>query len=296
MSTHEEARLSAAGMLRLRKVDRDRVRAWRERADEADKRGDSDRAAALRNMADKIETNYRQKSPMSTHEQARLADRLSDQIKPLLAGKPAEVQGAVIALPDPLGLGFNVEPVRKCGPCQLCCKLLPIAEFQKPANTRCTHQRFGKGCAVYGRPGRPDSCASWSCRWLLGLDTVELRRPDLSRYVVDQVPDFVELVNRDTGERTPIEVVQVWCDPKVREAWKDDALAAFLERRAAEGKGAIIRVSSSEAITVFPPPLSERFGAPPGAWIVNESGAVRPERGAQERFDGVTRARQAVQP
>jgi hypothetical protein len=33
----------------------------------------------------------------ATHEQARLADRISDKIKPFLAGHPPEVQGAVLA-------------------------------------------------------------------------------------------------------------------------------------------------------------------------------------------------------
>ena len=123
-----------------------------------------------------------------------------------------------LAFPDPMKLGLNVEPVRKCGPCQLCCKLMPIAEMDKPANHRCTHQRHGKGCAIYAT--RPTSCAKWSCRWLLGLDTDGMRRPDLSRYVIDMIPDFVEVENSETGTRIPIEVVQVWCDPKQRDAWQ----------------------------------------------------------------------------
>lgn len=199
-----------------------------------------------------------------------------------------------LALPDPFALGLNVAPTRQCGPCQLCCKLLPVVELQKTANTRCSHQRHGKGCAIYRKPGMPQSCQLWSCRWLLGLDTGELRRPDRSRYVVDMLPDFVELEVIDTGERTQVEVVQVWCDPKAREAWKDEALAAYLTRRAAEGKGALIRFSSSDAITVFPPPLSERFGAPAGAWIVNESGTSAPAHTVRDVFAGVARARQAA--
>jgi len=30
---------------------------------------------------------------------------------------------------------------RTCGGCTLCCKLLPVRELKKPANTRCQHQR-----------------------------------------------------------------------------------------------------------------------------------------------------------
>jgi hypothetical protein len=201
-----------------------------------------------------------------------------------------------LAIPDPMDLGFNVEPTRKCGPCQLCCKLLPVKELQKGANQRCAHQRHGKGCAVYrDKAVMPDSCQLWSCRWLLGLDTAELRRPDLARYVIDVIPDFVDVVN-DDSTRTPVEIIQIWVDPKQRDAWKDPALRAFLERRAAEGKGALIRYSASDAITVFAPPLSARFGAPGGTWIVDSSGTVRPERTGRDRLDGVLAARRAVQP
>jgi hypothetical protein len=44
-----------------------------------------------------------------------------------------------------------MQPVtqRRCGDCQLCCKLLPTREVNKPANTRCQHQRAHKGCAIY---------------------------------------------------------------------------------------------------------------------------------------------------
>jgi hypothetical protein len=202
---------------------------------------------------------------------------------------------SALAFPDPFNIGFNVEPVRKCGPCQLCCKLMPIAEMSKPANHRCTHQRHNKGCNIYAT--RPTSCAKWSCQWLLGTDTADLRRPDLSRYVIDMIPDFVEVEDRETGTRIPVEVVQVWCDPKQRNAWQhDEALGAFLERRASEAKGALIRFSATDAVTVFPPPLSHRFGAPEGDWIVNDSGCAIPERRAAERFDGILRARQTVSP
>ncbi len=93
---------------------------------------------------------------------------------------------------------YKADTDRKCGDCSLCCKLLPMPELAKPANKRCKHQRYGKGCAIYAR--RPDSCRTWSCRWLLGEGTDDLPRPDRSHYVIDPMPDFVRMVNKDSGE------------------------------------------------------------------------------------------------
>lgn len=148
--------------------------------------------------------------------------------------------------------------MRTCGGCVLCCRLLPIAELNKGANVRCKHQRTGKGCAVYRQSGFPWSCRFWSCRWLVNDDTADLRRPDRSHYVVDMMPDFVTLAeNGDgSGEAHNLEVVQVWVDPAHREAWRDPALLAYLERRAADGVAGIIRFNATDAIVVFAPALS----------------------------------------
>src|SRR5262245_3077298 len=160
-------------------------------------------------------------------------------------------------------------PARECGGCTLCCKLVPASDIDKPANTRCKHQRHA-GCAIYAR--RPMSCRFWSCRWLTGDDTAALRRPDRSRYVIDMMPDYVTLVNDDTGERMPIEVVQVWCDPKARDAWRDPALMDYIERRGREGKAAIVRFNNREAVTVFPPGVSTD-----GQWHEIEHGHLDPK-------------------
>lgn len=191
---------------------------------------------------------------------------------------------------------------RKCGDCQLCCKLLPVSKrdyppervsamttemvrqglatadefagmignFDKPAGVPCRYQRHGKGCTIYKQ--RPFACRMWSCRWLTGDDTAELSRPDRSRYVIDLVPDFVTLTNDETGERSNVEVVQIWCDPKHPDAWRDPALRRYIERRAAEGKAALIRFDNKRAITVFTGPLSQD-----GQWHEVHDGQLRPE-------------------
>jgi hypothetical protein len=142
---------------------------------------------------------------------------------------------------------------RQCGGCTLCCKLVPVKELAKGAGERCKHQRHGKGCAVYHRRGMPAACALWNCRWLVNDDTGDLRRPDRAHYVIDLMPDFVTLRDSATGEGNPVEVVQIWVDPGYPDAHRDPALLAYLERRAEEGKAAIIRYDNERAVVVFAP-------------------------------------------
>lgn len=176
---------------------------------------------------------------------------------------------------------------RQCGGCTLCCKLVPVHELQKAAGERCRHQQTGKGCAVYRKPGMPMSCALWSCRWLVNDDTAELRRPDRSRYVIDIMPDFVVITNVETGERTNVEVIQIWCDPKARDAWRiDDALLDYIERRGREGKAALIRYSNNEGCTVFPPSMSDD-----GQFHVQHSKSFSHEHTFDEKLAGIASAK-----
>jgi hypothetical protein len=174
--------------------------------------------------------------------------------------------------------------MRRCADCQLCCKLLPMdarerghqaraamikaglatpellrvmrPEFDKPANTRCPHQRAGKGCVIYSQ--RPFSCRVWACRWLVEDDTADLRRPDRSHYVLDIMPDFVTMFENATGRKTHIPVVVIWVDPDFPDAHRDPALRADIERRYAEnGSVGLVRLSSVEGFTLIPPALAD---------------------------------------
>lgn len=145
---------------------------------------------------------------------------------------------------------------RRCGDCQLCCKLLPMQEFSKPAGKRCQYQRHGKGCSIYAN--KPPACTVWNCRWLGEADgTRDLRRPDRAGYVLDIVPDFITAVPNDgVNKETKIQVIQVWVDPARPDAWRDPALLAYLNGLGRECIAALIRFDSSRAITVFPPSMS----------------------------------------
>jgi hypothetical protein len=138
----------------------------------------------------------------------------------------------------------------------LCCRLLPVKEVPTLANERCKHQKFGKGCKVYGTAEMPMACKLWNCRWLVNDDTAELSRPDRSHYVIDIMPDFLE-ASWPGSPVMKIPVVQVWCDPHHPQAYRDPALRRYLERRAAEGWAAVIRSSDTDAFALFAPPLSD---------------------------------------
>ncbi len=149
----------------------------------------------------------------------------------------------------------NPEGTRRCGDCQLCCKLLPTKEISKPENHRCPHQRVHVGCTIYAR--RPTSCEWWSCRWLTNDDTAELRRPDRSHYVIDPIPDHITAIENATGEQQVIPVVQVWCDPSFRGAHRDPALLRFIERRAEEGWATLVRYGRADAILMVAPCMNK---------------------------------------
>jgi hypothetical protein len=156
---------------------------------------------------------------------------------------------------------------RRCGDCQLCCKVLPTSEINKPANTRCQHQRVGKGCAIYAN--RPLSCAVWSCLWLTGEFAGQ--RPDRAHYVVDPLPDYLTVTYDDDRPDVNIPVVQVWVDPAFPNAYRDPVLMAFLEKRHAEsGDVAMVRYSERDGFSWWPPASNDT-----GDWQEHRGGKVR---------------------
>ena len=146
--------------------------------------------------------------------------------------------------------------MRNCSGCTLCCKLVPVRELEKAAGERCRYQRSGKGCSVYHTRAMPLCCGIWNCRWLVNDDTGDLSRPDRTHYVIDLLPDYVEVTDHATGLKTNIEVIQIWCDPDYPDAHRDPALRRYLERRALEGKIGLVRYNQSDAFAIMPPSMS----------------------------------------
>ncbi len=140
---------------------------------------------------------------------------------------------------------------RVCGQCQACCRLVPVPEIDKPANHRCRHQSYAKGCTIYAR--RPVSCRAFGCRWLIDDTTAHLPRPDRAHYVIDPNPDYVTANDVEHGVQQ-IPVIQIWCDPAHPHAHRAPALRAWLEDQAARFNcAAIVRYDNIRAVTLIPP-------------------------------------------
>ena len=157
---------------------------------------------------------------------------------------------------------------RRCGDCQLCCRMLPLTTIGKPIGVRCQHQRHGKGCAVFGKFGRPASCAVWRCAWLADI-APELRRPDHAHYFVDPTPDFVVL-GTNLKEGRKVFAISVWVDPSYPDVHRDPALRAFIARIAEEHDAvAVVRTGPEGVMTLIPPRMSDT-----GAWEERASTAM----------------------
>jgi hypothetical protein len=143
----------------------------------------------------------------------------------------------------------------------LCCRLLPVREIGKGANTSCRFQKFRKGCTVHGTARMPPACALWSCRWLVNDDTADLSRPDRAHYVIDLMPDFITLRDNATGTMQNVEVAQVWVDPSHRDAHRDPALRRWMLRRAEQGIATLVRFGAfGDAITIYRVIVTRRVG------------------------------------
>ena len=168
---------------------------------------------------------------------------------------------------------------RKCQDCSLCCKLLAVPQINKKSGERCAHQRH-TGCMIYHKPEMPSACRLWSCRWLADPEkTVGLSRPDRSHYVIDVIPDIVQWRDDQTDELHTIDVIQIWVDPKHRNAHRDPALRAYLLEQAETGVAALIRYSSGDGFVLFAPPM-----AADGEWHEQCGQMVKSDLSPMQRF------------
>lgn len=145
--------------------------------------------------------------------------------------------------------------MRTCGDCKACCKLPPHKDLGKPGNKRCDHLSNARGCKIYA--SRPNACRLYRCQWLSESDTADIGRPDRSHYIIDPAPDMITMRNDATGVETYYQAVQIWCDPRWPDAWKDQALMRFLARRSEENIIAIVRYGDNvNDFVLFPPKIN----------------------------------------
>jgi hypothetical protein len=58
-----------------------------------------------------------------------------------------------------------IVPGRACQTCTMCCRVLDIAELEKPAGSDCRHCVGGSGCGIYR--DRPVVCREFFCGYLV---------------------------------------------------------------------------------------------------------------------------------
>lgn len=180
----------------------------------------------------------------------------------------------------------GLEPLRPCGSCSLCCKLVPVDDpttiGEKPAGEWCSHCTK-PGCAIYAT--RPEPCAAWSCTWV--LDPVLSKVPDLEprkcHVVIDPVCDEVVLNPRDGGDPIVLTVVQFWCDPAYPGAWRAPVVRKAMEYYAKRFQApTLIRLNNRSGFLIRPPSISAT-----GGWEESEQSVPVTKEAMQRRIDEV---------
>jgi hypothetical protein len=115
---------------------------------------------------------------------------------------------APILTPDQLAHIARVDGMvvqgRACGSCALCCKVVSVADFDKPAGKWCTHCRPGNGCGIHAT--RPFVCRGAYCEWMICKGLGPEWKPERSKFV---------LFKKNDGRRLTAHV-----DPGYPSAWR----------------------------------------------------------------------------
>lgn len=117
-----------------------------------------------------------------------------------------------------MSMQATTAPARSCGSCMVCCKVVKVAELDKPAGRWCVNARPGVGCVIHDE--RPRSYQVFTCMWL-GSDMLpDEWKPDRARFVV-----AVE----SNG------ALQILCDPAQPAAWRREPYHTQIRRWAEHG-------------------------------------------------------------
>jgi hypothetical protein len=121
----------------------------------------------------------------------------------------------------------------------MCCKVLHIADLDKPAGRWCSHVKPGAGCKIYD--DRPGTCRQFFCLWMQDGRVGEEWKPERSRFLVTEMPD---------GGNVLIAV-----DPNFANAWRKEPYHATIRRWvsdfAAQGRFIFIR-SGTRCLALLP--------------------------------------------
>jgi hypothetical protein len=129
---------------------------------------------------------------------------------------------------------------RACGSCSLCCKLLAVPEFDKPANVWCQHAApEGRGCAIYAT--RPDGCRRFKCNWLTDLALSDAWKPNASKIIVSRTAGGGGL--------------RVSVYPEAKDAWRGEPFYSQIKQwsqATAVGTGYVALFIGEKCFVVFP--------------------------------------------
>lgn len=130
---------------------------------------------------------------------------------------------APVLTPDQLAHIARVDgmvvPGRSCGSCTLCCKVVSVADFDKPAGKWCQHCRPGNGCGIHAT--RPFVCRGAYCEWMISKGLGPEWKPEKSKFVLFKTND---------GRRLTAHV-----DPGYPAAWRASPYYENFKIWAAEG-------------------------------------------------------------
>ena len=102
----------------------------------------------------------------------------------------------------------------------MCCKILEIEYFKKPAGRLCVHCEPGKGCGIYHE--RPTVCREYECLWLTERELSVNLKPEKVGALLMEDPDSDQY--------------QVVCDPARPMAWRHPLMFKHLISKAKEGR------------------------------------------------------------
>ena len=126
-------------------------------------------------------------------------------------------------------------PGRSCGPCTLCCQVLEIDEFDKPAGVLCANCKLGGGCKVYKK--RPDVCRDFECEWLTERDVAVVLNPHRTGVLF--------MIDADSDEYLAV------CDPKKPHVWRHALVFRHLLAKAKAGH-VVVAKAGTFAWRVYP--------------------------------------------
>jgi hypothetical protein len=143
---------------------------------------------------------------------------------------------------------------RDCGGCTMCCKLLQIAEIDKPRFEWCPHCDIGVGCQIYAQ--RPGACHTFHCSYLVSPDLGPEWKPSRSRIVL-------------TYEEGPGRI-GIHVDPDRPDAWRREPYYSRIRgwaEAAVRSDGQVIVWEGPSAIAVLPG-REKKLGSVPAGHVI----------------------------